>query len=294
MSIFFRNYDKPGPGIDPDTPEKRSFFRFFDIFFRKLSHFSRANLLYSVTLIPTYIIVFFVVSFIMLNTVGKILGTQDGADFITIALSVIFTNFYISVMGAGPATAGMTYIMRNFAREEHAWIGSDFKDSAVGNFKQSIIVFVIDIVATVVVFYAIYIYGQISGVMAYLKYFLYVFSFIYMVMHMYIYPIMITFKLSVKDIYKNSLIFTLGKLPSNLFVMIVLFFVHIVIPILILYFGGKYFVIMLIIYVIAEIAILMSFTQFLVNFNVYAKIKTYMLDVIEEENAKQDTDSDAE
>ena len=168
MSIFFRNYDKPGPGVDPDAPEKRSFFRFFDIFFRKLSHFSRANLLYSVTLIPTYIIVFFVVSFIMLNTVGKILGMQDGADFTTIALSVIFTNFYISVMGAGPATAGMTYIMRNFVREEHAWIGSDFKDSVVSNFKQSIIVFVIDIVATVVVFYAIYNYGQISGAMAYL------------------------------------------------------------------------------------------------------------------------------
>ena len=294
MGIFFRNYDKPGPGVDPDAPRKRSFFRFFDIFFRKLSHFSRANLLYSAALIPTYIITFFVVSFIMLNTVGEILGMQDGTDFIVIVLSVIFTNFYISVMGAGPATAGMTYIMRNFAREDHAWIGSDFKDNVKSNFKQSIIVFVIDIVATVVMFYAIYIYGQMSGAISYLKYFLYVISFIYMMMHMYIYPIMVTFKLSIKDIYRNSFIFALGKLPSNFLVIIALFFIHIVIPILILYFGGKLFAIMLIIYLIAEIVIIMSLTQFLVNFNVYPKIKTYMLDVIEEKNKKQDTDSDAE
>lgn len=294
MGIFFRNYDKPGPGVDPDAPRKRSFFRFFDIFFRKLSHFSRANLLYSAALIPTYIIAFFVVSFIMLNTVGEILGMQDGAGFTVIILTVIFTNFYISVMGAGPATAGMTYIMRNFAREEHAWIGSDFKDNVKSNFKQSIIVFVIDIVVTVVMFYAIYIYGQMSGAISYLKYFLYAISFIYMMMHMYIYPIMVTFKLSVKDIYRNSFIFALGKLPSNFLVMIALFFIHIVIPILILYFGGKFFAIMLIIYLIAEIVIIMSLTQFLVNFNVYPKIKTYMLDVIEEKNKKQDTDSDAE
>ena len=294
MGIFFRNYDKPGPGVDPDAPRKRSFFRFFDIFFRKLSHFSRANLLYSAALIPTYIIAFFVVSFIILNTVGEIFGMQDGAGFTVIILTVIFTNFYISVMGAGPATAGMTYIMRNFAREEHAWIGSDFKDNVKSNFKQSIIVFVIDIVVTVVIFYAIYIYGQMSGAISYLKYFLYVISFIYMMMHMYIYPIMVTFKLSVKDIYRNSFIFALGKLPSNFLVIVALFFIHIVIPILILYYGGKFFAIMLIIYLIAEIVIIMSMTQFLVNFNVYPKIKTYMLDVIEEKNKKQDTDSDAE
>ena len=294
MGIFFNSYNKPGKGIDPDAPQKRSFFRFFDIFFRKLSHFSRANLLYSAALIPTYIIAFFVVSFIILNTVGEILGMQDGAGFTVIILTVIFTNFYISVMGAGPATAGMTYIMRNFAREEHAWIGSDFKDNVKSNFKQSIIVFVIDIVVTVVMFYAIYIYGQMSGAISYLKYFLYVISFIYMMMHMYIYPIMVTFKLSVKDIYRNSFIFALGKLPSNFLVMIALFFIHIVIPILILYFGGKFFAIMLIIYLIAEIVIIMSLTQFLVNFKVYPKIKTYMLDVIEEKNKKRDTDSDAE
>ena len=294
MGIFFRNYDKPGPGVENKKKKKRSFFRFFDIFFRKLSHFSRANLLYSAALIPTYIIAFFVVSFIILNTVGEILGMQDGAGFTVIILTVIFTNFYISVMGAGPATAGMTYIMRNFAREEHAWIGSDFKDNVKSNFKQSIIVFVIDIVVTVVMFYAIYIYGQMSGAISYLKYFLYVISFIYMMMHMYIYPIMVTFKLSVKDIYRNSFIFALGKLPSNFLVMIALFFIHIVIPILILYFGGKFFAIMLIIYLIAEIVIIMSLTQFLVNFNVYPKMKKYMLDVIEGKNKKQDTDSDAE
>lgn len=286
LGLFTRNYDKPGPGVNPDEPQKRSFFRFFDIFSRKLGHFSKTNLLYSLALIPTYIIVFVLISFVVANVVNIISDTREGLAFSTVVFSLMLTNFYVSVMGAGPATAGITYIMRNFAREEHAWIGSDFKDNVKSNFKQAAIVFVIDLAAMVVVFMAVSIYNQMPGPISLLKYVLYIFTVIFMMMHMYIYPIMVTFKLPLKDIYKNSLIFTLGKLPSNLFILIVDIFMHIVLPIIIMLAGGKYFLAILFIYGLAEIAILQIFTLFATNFNVYPKMKKYMLDVAEGGNNK--------
>lgn len=294
MGLFFRNFDKPGPGVDPDAPQKRSFFRFFDIFFRKLGHFSRANLLYCLALIPTYIIVFIIANIVVLNVVDLTIGIQEDAGLAAIILSFILANFYVAVMGAGPATAGITYIMRNFAREEHAWIGSDFVDNLKSNFKQAVIVFVIDIAVSILVFFSATIYSQMTGMISVLKYFLYVFVFIYMMMHMYIYPIMVTFKMPLKDIYRNSLIFSLGKLPSNLIIMIAVFFVHIVIPIFILFAGGKYFFIMLLAYGVLEIIILQIFTLFMINFNVYPKMKKYMLDVAEANNAEQRIKSLAE
>ena len=45
---------------------------------------------------------------------------------------------------AGPATAGTTYVVRNWARDEHAWVWSDFKISWKQNWKESLIIMLIN------------------------------------------------------------------------------------------------------------------------------------------------------
>jgi hypothetical protein len=39
---------------------------------------------------------------------------------------------------------------------------------------------------------------------------------IWSIMQMYVYPMMVTFKLTLKQIYKNSLLFSIMRLPVNL------------------------------------------------------------------------------
>ena len=63
-----------------------------------------------------------------------------------------------------------------------------------------------------------------------------------MMMHMYIYQMMVTFELSLKDLYKNALLFTLGRLPSNIFVLLVVGAVHIALPFFLAVVTGKYFI----------------------------------------------------
>ena len=45
---------------------------------------------------------------------------------------------------------------------------------------------------------------------------------IYFMMHFYIYPIMITFDLGLKDVLKDSLLLTLAHLPWNLLILIII------------------------------------------------------------------------
>lgn len=295
MGLFFRSYLKEGPGVSPDEPQKRSFFRFFSLFGRKFSHFIRANLLYCVSLIPTFVIVFFLMSYITVNSIEPIyaqVGDESGTGttMLTMLFSLLFSLLYVSIMGGGPVTAGITYVMRNFAREEHAWIWSDFKDNVKSNFKQSSIVFVTDIIVVLLLFVASYVYKQIGGTIGCLRYFLYVIGIMFALMHMYIYPLMVTFELPLKDLYKNALIFAFGKLPSNLFVALVLTVIHVVFPVALVLCGGKYFMLCLFVFVIAELLILPIFSAFLVNFNVYPKMKKYMLDVVEKRKSENGED----
>ena len=76
MGLFTRELGKPGKGIDANAPEKRSFFRFFDIFFRKFWHFVRLNILYVVMCIPTFIIIF-VLSSLISNSFFDASGVID-------------------------------------------------------------------------------------------------------------------------------------------------------------------------------------------------------------------------
>lgn len=313
MGFFTPSYDKPGKGIDPDAPQKRSFFRFFDIFFRKFWKFIKINLLYVLVSIPTFALVFFL-SGIISNSFLSMNGTEEmfrsiaeqiaqasenagGADYQYSILVVTFDLFirliisylFMTLWGMGPATAGITYILRNFAREEHAWLWSDFKSSFKNNFKQSLIVFVIDIVVFLLLYTAFVVYSQMTGALSMLKYFIVVIAIIYTIMHFYIYPMMVTFDLKLKDLYRNALIFALGKLPSNLFILVILLLIHVGSAFAAVVYGGNYAMLVLFVVLLLEILLLQSFSAFLINFNTYPKMKSYMFEKDDKsENISQD------
>lgn len=279
MGFFSNRFEKAGPGVDPDAPQKRSFFRFFELFFRKFTRFIRVNLMYCLVMIPTFLVVFAMLFIVSTGLFGDNVSVEDSA-YATFIVSFFCTNLFVTIFGMGPATAGITYIMRNFAREEHAWIWSDFKDTFKSNFKQAMAVYLINLAMLVICYVALMFYSQASGAIGYLKYVMYMIIVIFAMMNMYIYPMMITFKLKLKDIYRNALLFAVGKLPSNLLILFLVIFIHIGLPVIAVLYLGQYFLISLIVLGLLEIILTQSFTAFMVNFNVYPKMKKYMLDVM--------------
>ncbi len=52
MGLFGNNYDKPGKGVSKNEPEKRGFFRFFELFFRSFWKLISCELWYVLLSIP--------------------------------------------------------------------------------------------------------------------------------------------------------------------------------------------------------------------------------------------------
>ena len=295
MGLFVRGLGKPGKGIDPDAPQKRGFFRFFDIFFRKFWHFVRLNLLYAVISIPAFFIIFFLAGYISNGFLGTenaqnllhTLAEQSGGDpaewvarmqflfDVVVRFSVAY--LFMNIWGLGPSTAGITYVLRNFAREEHAWIWIDFRDALKANFKQSILVFIIDLLAFVLFFFAIRFYILMGGVVGLLRYVVYVVAILYTFMHLYIYPLMVTFKLSLKNIYRNALLFAVGRLPGNLLITVLLFGINAGVIYGTRFLGGSVANGFLFIGLALIVFVMFSFSAFITNFYVYPQMKRYML-----------------
>lgn len=290
MGLFSNRFEKAGPGVDPDAPQKRSFFRFFELFFRKFTRFVKVNLMYSLVMIPTFLVVFVLIFIASSGLFGENVSVEDSA-YATFIIAFFCTNLFVNIFGMGPATAGITYIMRNFAREEHAWIWSDFKDTFKANFKQASAVYLINLVMLVVGYVALMFYTHQSGAIGALRYVMYMIIIVFAMMNMYIYPMMITFKLSLKDLYRNALLFAVGKLPSNLLILFLSVMIHIGLPIFAVLYTGQYFLVALIVLGLLEVLLTQSFTAFMVNFNVYPKMKKYMLDMMPDAEKAEETKS---
>ena len=67
------------------------------------------------------------------------------------------------ILITGPVQAGMAYVTRNWARDEHAFAWGDFKDAAKDNWKQALGVSAITAVLPFILFVCYRFYGQMMG-----------------------------------------------------------------------------------------------------------------------------------
>jgi len=193
-----------------------------------------------------------------------------------IQIRLVLTLLLILLWGAGPVTAGFTYVLRNYAREEHAWIWSDFIRVLRENFKQGMAVWLIDWVVFYVMAFAFFYYGSMPGWMAALQVLIGLLFVLYTFMHFYIYPMMVTFKLRLRDLYRNSALFAFGRLFHNIGVLLLI----LLFTLPFLYFSNLSAIVL----IILVIFILLSFLGFIVNFSVYPQLKKFM--IIERDEVK--------
>lgn len=281
----FFDYTKPGPGVPKDAPPKARIIVFFEIFFRKFWNFIKINLMFNFFNLPALIAVVF-------GTMYLFQGQISDEPTVDLLLRFIIGCIFICIplITVGPAQAGFTYILRNYAREEHAFLWWDFKDTAKDNFKQSLIISIIDFLVFIlfgIVINFYFKYPAENNIMVYLMLFartIVIFAFIvYLMMHMYIYPMLITFKLNIKQLYRNALIFAVAKFLPNLGILLLC----IVLMLLSFYFSTF-------VGVLLFIFITVSLIGFIINFYVYPILKKYMIDRIKAEDEDDDEYSDTD
>lgn len=263
---LFGNYDKPGPGVSKDEPPKAAPVRFFEILLRKFSKLVQVNLIF---ILPTIVALVLMVVLYLCPThfIVQIAGrTQiDGWTTFVVPLPLVLLT---------PFTAGMTIVTRNFAREEHAFVWSDFWDAVKANWKYFLLNgLVCYAVFTILGFSIIYYYNMAAAEwLYYIPLWLCVVVAVVFLFAQYYLPVMfVTFDLKFTHAYKNALIFTVAGFGRNILLTAIL------IALLVIALNVPLLNITLLVYALLLIFFIFSFVSFLVNFTVYPIIDRYLI-----------------
>lgn len=257
------NYAKEGPGVAKNAPKKRTFFAFMEIYGRKFWKLAIAGLLWAVTALP--------------------------------------------IVTKGWADAGLTFITRNYSREKHAFIKEDFFETIKKNRKNALIIGIINLMVTgVLVFNLLLLLPKMMpglyllfgtpaadlpapqeltllelGILG-----LSLMGFITFTWMKYYIPfLMITFKLSIKQVYKNAFLFTGANMKVNLLISAILLAVYAVMGGILLLFPNTY---VLIILLAVGVSIVPAFRSFLIQYSIFPAIKKLIIDPYYEANPNAD------
>lgn len=196
------------------------------------------------------------------STVTKILAAMTG----------------LTVFTFGLANVGATYLVRGFVRGEPIYVGGDFFGAIKRNWKQGIIMGILDCIFLLVFAYGLMTYYINAGTYALnVMFFAELFLFItYLTMRFYMYLMLITFDLSVFKILKNSFILAIVGFKRNFFawlgiilVLILNFYLLFTLPFL-----G----------VIVPLLITCGALMTVSAYAVYPVIKKYMIDPVSEDD----------
>lgn len=251
---FFGGYENAGPGV-PKNPEKKTVVaRFFEIYVRRFWKLMTLNLMYFIFFIP----VFAAMTIAFSETISKnlkILGVC------ALALLMILT--------IGPATSGFIKVIRNYSQERNAFLWSDFIGAFKKNYKQALIMGIIDLIFAA---------GFITSVVSYNEWasqntvmyipFLICLScmLMFILMHFYIYLLIVSTTLSLKNIIKNSFLLVGVSLKKCIFTLVV---AAVLVLVIVLLYPYSFFVIPF---------FPISFLGLLICFNCYPVIREYVID----------------
>ena len=128
----------------------------------------------------------------------------------------------IPIVTAGASITAMYYVTLKMVRNEEAYIIRGFFHSFKQNLKQSLIIHLIMLFAGIMLAADIYIVNQIGGG-AY-KVLLYVFmvmAFLYLMLFLYIYPVLSKFYNSIKNTFVNAFLMSLRHLPYTFLMLVI-------------------------------------------------------------------------
>lgn len=216
MNNYF--YGKQGKGdfTIENLPQNR-FQLFREVLKVRWSAMFGVNLLYMIFWIPA--ILWTGLNIISLyNMLQAEAGTYTANDVSSlIATWLLFLAPCVAI--TGPFNAGVTYVLRNWARDEHSFVLSDFKDAVKANWKQALVISVIDGMLPFLMYTCWRFYGsmlQNSPIFILPTALSLLVTLLWSLADMLAYPMLITYDLRTKDVIRNSLLMSVAKLPQSI------------------------------------------------------------------------------
>ncbi len=183
------------------------------------------NLLYMVFWLPAFLWI--------TRHIGMLFGAETlptGPEFQSYLLMFLIGMVPCTFI-TGPFTAGVTYVTRNWARDQHSFVWSDFWDAVKGNWKQALVVSLISGLMPLLLYISYVFYGQMSQEsFFYLIPMCIVFmvAIIWKLSEMVVYTLMVTYELKLKDLLKNAILMTMAKLPLAILIKLITWIVPVI------------------------------------------------------------------
>ena len=245
---FMHNYYYGKSGKGDYTPEdlpKTRLQLFFEMLRVRFNALCRMNLIYMLPWLPTILVIGMVVMYTL--TMGTVPAeeqtfvNEDGTTttqyvevemteeernalldeqiallpgMINTALVLLIPCIFIT----GPWTAGVAWVTRNWARDEHAFIWSDMKDAMKENWKPALGLSAITSVVPLMAWLCWQFYGNLAAnnwIMVIPQTFTVMIAAMWFLAITYAYPMLVTYKMSFGTLIKNSMLLAVGRLPLS-------------------------------------------------------------------------------
>lgn len=199
------------------------------LLWRKAWDLTKINLISFLFYIPFFylasMIVFAILQIDRTSAISTILYSIEDlqlADFLLrIVLGTILVTIPVVVLG--PVAAGTTYVYRNIIKGQPVFIWNDMWANIKKFFVKGIIITAIDVAVLFLVSIALQVYPQIiDGFLeSVVIWIIVIFMALFLMMHFYIYQLLIEYDLKIFKLYRYSFVFSLLRLFPNLLILIV-------------------------------------------------------------------------
>lgn len=206
-----------------------------------------------------------------------------------IVINLVYGIISLPVITNGLAAAGITNVTRNIARDKHSFGTSDFLETVKKNWKQALPAGIINTLIYIILGFDIYFFYTASeGIMATVGLGISLcMLFIFTVMQYYIWTLIITFKFSLKQVYKNSFKFVFINMKMNLLCFFAILLVYAV-NIALVFLLQSYFLPVITFELLLYILLFPSFRYLLVQYCTFPSIKKYIIDPYYAEHPDED------
>lgn len=266
LGIFKKDYESAGSGIAKNSTQKgaKLFFEILGVRFWKIIE---VNLLYSLFYLPI-LFAFTFFAYVNNKTIALILG-----GIMLLAFLIIW----------GPATSGVFKIMKNFAQDKHAFIVSDFVQTFRENFRYASIIGIVDLLLLSSITAGIWVYPALAAQTG--SKIMYVFLAVslsvgitFIMMNFYMFPMLVSTDLSLKNIFKNSFALMFVELKRNIITLLITGAITALMALLILFVNFAF------IYILPFFPF--AFNTFMICFRSYPVIQKYVINPYYEEKGE--------
>ena len=244
-------YGKSGKGDfrKDDLPETRMQL-FWDTLRTRLSGLCRLSLMYALVWIPAMIVIL-LFSGQMYSNLSLVVLVQENdyaayvqkvedagqevpvseeqynelrsaevnvSDYLNQSFFSMLLFLFPCIALTGPFTAGVSYVVRNWARDEHAFIWSDFKDAVKANWKIPLVLSTITGALPVLVYVGWVTYGQMAENSAFMlvpRMLVILIGIIWALAITYMHPLTVTYDLKLTGVLRNGLLLGVARLPFS-------------------------------------------------------------------------------